>query len=81
MSRRAQLILIVVSALSVLYCLVGIADVLVSQQYETKTNDCISAVTGRNLCSSLRQWQWAVGLSGVATLVLMLLPYRTTNEH
>jgi hypothetical protein len=79
-SRRVQLILIVVSTVSILYCLLGIADVLVSQQYETSTDDCISDVTGRDLCSGLRHWQWATGLSGAVTVLLILLPYKTVSK-
>lgn len=76
MSRRAQLILVVVSTLTFLVCLLGIAGTMVSLQYEVEAGECVSGITGHNLCQMLSYWQCAAVAVALLVVLLIFLPYK-----
>ena len=51
---------LIVLSLGILHCLLNIVNVMISLKYETKLNDCISTVTGRDLCFELNCYQFGV---------------------
>ena len=80
-SKRLLTILIVLSTLASLLCGLGIVNTMVSLKYETSTNDCVSDITGTNLCQAL--WLWRVGavVAGLLTVGLASVGHRLTRPR
>ncbi len=53
MKKPVIYILIIVLYFICIYALLCIPNIYVSLKYETASNDCISSITGENLCSAL----------------------------
>lgn len=47
----------IVTAVSIVRCLLKILDVMISLKYEIKDDDCTSAVTGHDLCFALNGYR------------------------
>ena len=70
MSRKLHRLLQVVAGLSVLFCGLGIVNLMLSLKYETQENDCISVVDGRDLCQA-QVYNW-IGLGSSLLLIVVL---------
>ena len=68
MSTKLCRIVQVLAALILSYCGLGIINTTISLKYERQTNECISFVTGRNLCH-LYRFYW-LGLGGALALIV-----------
>lgn len=80
-SKRLLTILIVLSTLSILLCGLVIVGTMVSLKYETSTNDCVSAVTGIDLCQALWLWRAGAVVAGLITVGLVGFGHRLTRPR
>lgn len=72
MSKRVYLILLISTIILFLYSLLQIAGVMVSLKYETGFDDeCISNISGDNLCNILTIVQIIAGALGCSALGLI----------
>ncbi|WP_310392471.1 hypothetical protein [Hymenobacter sp.] len=60
MNSKLFRLLLVFLGLSIVYCLLGIVNVMVSLKYEIVADECVSVVTGQNLCFILNCYRLGV---------------------
>ena len=80
MPSKLYRITLVLAAVILLYCGLGIVNTMISLKYERQTNECVSFVTGRDLCR-LYLFYW-FGLGGAFALIVAvsLCKHRITKR-
>ena len=76
MSLRLRRFLQVLAALVFLFCGLGMMNTMVSLKYEIEDDECISVVSGCDLCRALH-YNW-LGL-GTAVAVIVVLSFVKTK--
>lgn len=81
MTRRTTNILLVVFILTFVYTIMGYLDIMVSLKYEIDgPSDCISKITGHNLCRLRTIYKAAMGLTFLLVICAIVLRVRDGGQ-
>jgi len=70
MKRLIYYILLLALLVLIYFSIMTILDIMVSLEYET--DDCISGITGKNLCFLLRLWQ-TISVLSVGSFITLII--------
>jgi amino acid transporter len=74
MKRRTLNILLVIFILTFVYTIMAYLDIMVSLKYEIdSSNECISTITGYDLCRLQQIYKIAMGLACMLVIVTIIL--------
>lgn len=74
MRKKIYYVLLLISILGIPFFLFGIVNTMVSLKYETENpNECISLVSGQDLCLTIRILQSLVIICILFTILLLVL--------
>lgn len=74
MSKKLYNIVLIILAFSIVLNIFGIINTMVSQKYETDSYNCISKISGRNLCNDILEMKWYIGIA--LFLIVLILFFR-----
>lgn len=81
MRKKIYYLLLLLSILGIPFFLFGIVNTMVSLKYETENpNECISLVSGQDLCLTIRILQSLVIICILFTILLLVLKRRISKQ-
>ena len=80
MKRNFFNLILLLLFLCILFFAYGLLNTSVSLKYETN-NNCISQVTGSDLCFTLKIWEYGILIFIVAIIAMMALRNKIIKKH
>ncbi len=78
----AYYFVIVLLILTIPFSILQILNAIISQKYETNSStDCISGISGENLCRTKMVYEWLNILCGLLLVLLIIFRKRFINKN